>query len=175
MPWKRCGGRISRSRPTGPAEPRGWVFAAVGRAGASPEAGLFQRYAARLKPRPTLIEVPDARGSPGEIRRREGERILASVPAGAWLVALDLGGTSLGSEALAGELARWAEAGRVVAFAIGGAEGLDAGVLAAAAQRLSLGKLTWPHLLARAMLAEALYRAQSIAAGHPYHRGWRPE
>jgi len=61
-----------------------------------------------------------------------------------------------------------------VCFLIGGAEGLDASVLARADAVLSLGPLTWPHMLARAMLAEQLYRAQAIRTGHPYHRTGRP-
>jgi 23S rRNA (pseudouridine1915-N3)-methyltransferase len=147
---------------------------AVGRAGDGPEAALFDRYAARLRPRLELVEIADARGSPAEIRRREGEKILAAVPPGARLVALDLGGAAPDSEALATQLVRWSEAGRALAFAIGGAEGLDDAVLGAAQLRLSLSRLTLPHLLARVLLAEALFRAQSIAAGHPYHRAWRP-
>lgn len=147
---------------------------AVGRAGNTPEASLFDRYAARLRPRLALCEIADAKGSPAEIRRREGERILAAVPGDALLVALDLGGSAPDSEGLAALLARWAQAGRPIAFAIGGAEGLDPALLARAEARLALSQLTLPHLLARALLAEALFRAQSIAAGHPYHRAWRP-
>jgi 23S rRNA (pseudouridine1915-N3)-methyltransferase len=71
-------------------------------------------------------------------------------------------------------LERWLGLGRPLCFLIGGAEGLDAAVLARADYSLSLGKLTWPHLLVRAMLAEQLYRARSIVAGHPYHRAGRP-
>lgn len=148
---------------------------AVGRGAGTPEAALFARHAARLRPRLELVEFPDAKGSAGEIRRREGERILAALPDGALLVALDLGGSAPDSEGLAGLLVRWAETGRVLAFAIGGAEGLDPAVLARAEARLALSRLTLPHLLARALLAEALFRAQSIALGHPYHRAWRPD
>jgi 23S rRNA (pseudouridine1915-N3)-methyltransferase len=147
---------------------------AVGRAGHSPEAALFDRYAARLRPRLALIEIADAKGSAAEIRRREGERILAAVPDGALLVALDLGGIAPDSDGLVTLLGRWRDDGRAPAFAIGGAEGLDQAVLDASDMRLALSRLTLPHLLARVLLAEALFRAQSIAAGHPYHRAWRP-
>ena len=68
---------------------------------------------------------------------------------------------------------QWAGTGKPLCFVIGGAEGLDPGLLALAGFRLSLGPMVWPHLLARAMLAEQLFRAQSILAGHPYHRGPR--
>jgi 23S rRNA (pseudouridine1915-N3)-methyltransferase len=120
--------------------------------------------------------VPEARGAASavEVRRREGEALLAALPPGALAVALDLGGEAPTSEALAARLARWEEAGRVPCFLIGGAEGLDPAVLARAEHRLSLGPLTWPHFLVRGMLAEQLYRAQAIRAGHPYHRAWRP-
>jgi 23S rRNA (pseudouridine1915-N3)-methyltransferase len=87
-------------------------------------------------------------------------------------VALDLGGLAPDSAGLAALLGKWGE--KSLCFLIGGAEGLDAAVLARADAVLSLGTLTWPHLLARAMLAEQLYRAQAIRAGHPYHRAGRP-
>jgi 23S rRNA (pseudouridine1915-N3)-methyltransferase len=120
------------------------------------------------------VEIPEARGAPPEIRRREGEAIAAALPARAFVVALDLGGEAPDSEGLAALLARWEAAGRPLAFVIGGAEGLDPMVLARADARLSLGPLTWPHALVRGLLAEALFRAQCIRAGHPYHRSWRP-
>jgi 23S rRNA (pseudouridine1915-N3)-methyltransferase len=122
-----------------------------------------------------VTEIAEGRGaSPAEIRRREGEAILAALPAGAFVVALDLGAAAPGSEALASLVARWEESGKTVAYVIGGAEGLDPAVLARADHRLSLGPLTWPHFLVRGMLAEQLYRAQAIRTGHPYHRAWRP-
>jgi 23S rRNA (pseudouridine1915-N3)-methyltransferase len=71
-------------------------------------------------------------------------------------------------------LDRWLAAGKPVCFVIGGAEGLDARVLARADATLSLGPQTWPHLLARVMLAEQIFRARAISAGHPYHRAGRP-
>ena len=156
----------------------GWLslrILAVGRAGRGPEAELAARYAARTRPAVTLAEVAEGRGSAGEIRRREAAALLAAVPAGAFCVALDLDGEAPDSAGFAALLARWLEGGRAVVFLIGGAEGLDASVLARADARLSLGRMTWPHLLARAMLAEQIFRARAIAAGHPYHRGWRPD
>jgi 23S rRNA (pseudouridine1915-N3)-methyltransferase len=151
------------------------VVIAVGRAqAASPESVLFARYAARLKPPLRLVEVADGTGSAAETRRREGAAILAAIPEGALLVALDQGGVAEGTEAFAARLGRWREAGRDLAFAIGGAEGLDRSVLERAGHVMSLGPLTWPHLLARALLAEALFRADSLLRGHPYHRAGRP-
>ena len=143
---------------------------AIGRLRDSPEAALVARYAARLRPAPVLTELPEARGSAPEVKRREGAALLAALPAGALTVALDPGGQAPDSLALAGLLERWLGAGKPVAFLIGGAEGLDAAVLARADARLSLGPMTWPHFLARAMLLEQLYRARAISTGHPYHR-----
>ena len=161
-----------RRRAAGPAAVRLTIIA-VGKIG-GPEAALFERYAARLRPRPAVVEIADARGSPVEVKRREATAILAGVPASAWLVALDLGGAAPGTEAFADILGGWRDGGRHPCFVIGGAEGLDAAVISRAASTLSLGPLTWPHFLVRAMLAEQLYRAQAIADGHPYHRSGRP-
>lgn len=147
---------------------------AIGRLRDGPEAELFARYNARLRPPLVLTELPEARGAPAEIKRREGAALLAAVPANAFVIALDLGAEAPTSERLAAQLERWLGLGRAVCFLIGGAEGLDAPVLARADHRLSLGPLTWPHFLVRAMLAEQLFRARSIASGHPYHRAGRP-
>ncbi|WP_458093566.1 23S rRNA (pseudouridine(1915)-N(3))-methyltransferase RlmH [Roseomonas sp. WA12] len=150
------------------------LLLAVGRARGGPEAALFEHHNARLRPPLAVRELAEARGSSAEIRRREGAAILAALPDGALAVALDLGGEMPDSERLAALTAKWAEAARPIAFVIGGAEGLDEGVLARADHRLSLGRLTWPHMLVRGLLAEALFRAQCIRTNHPYHRAWRP-
>ncbi len=147
---------------------------AVGRIGRGPEAELFARYAARLSPPPVIAEVADGRGSVSEIRRREAASLLAALPHAATAVALDLGGDAPSSVEFAARLTGWLGLGRPLCFMLGGAEGLDRSVLERAASVLSLGRLTWPHLLARAMLAEQLFRAQSIASNHPYHRAGRP-
>lgn len=139
-----------------------------------PEAELFAAQNARLRPPLALTEIPEGRGSPAEIRRREGAAILAALAPGDFGVALDLGGEAPGSEGLARLLGRWEEAGRPLAFLVGGAEGLDPAVLARADHRLSLGPMTWPHLLVRGLLAEQLFRAEAIRRNHPYHRAWRP-
>jgi 23S rRNA (pseudouridine1915-N3)-methyltransferase len=144
---------------------------AVGRLRNGPEKALFERYDVRLRPRLTVVEVAEARGTAVEIKRREGAALLAGAPNGAFLVALDLGGQMLDSAAFSERLGQW---GRSSCFVIGGAEGLDGAVLERAGFVLSLGTMTWPHFLVRAMLAEQIYRAQSIAAGHPYHRVGRP-
>ena len=147
---------------------------AVGRMREGPEAMLFARYAERMRPRLRLREIAEAEGQPAEAKRREAQMLLAALPDRAYAVALDMAGASPGSEGFARLLERWVGLSRPVCFLIGGAEGLDATVIARADQVLSLGPMTWPHLFARAMLAEQLYRAQSMAAGHPYHRVGRP-
>lgn len=141
---------------------------------AGPEAALYAHYAARLRLPPEVTEIPEARGAPAEIRRREGAALLAALPADALVVALDLGGEAPDSLRFAALLTRWEETGRPLCFLIGGAEGLDPAATARADHRLSLGAMTWPHFLVRGMLAEQLYRAQGIRTNHPYHRAWRP-
>ena len=147
---------------------------AVGRLRGGPEAELFARYNARLRPRLEVTEIAEARGAAAEVKRRETQALLAAVHGAAFVVALDAGGAGPDSEELARLLERWLAAGREVCFLIGGAEGLDASAIARADYLLSLGRMTWPHLLARAMLAEQIFRARSIAVGHPYHRAGRP-
>jgi 23S rRNA (pseudouridine1915-N3)-methyltransferase len=147
---------------------------AIGRQRQGPEAELFARYAARLRPPLALTELPEGRGAAVEIKRREAAALIAALPAGAFAVALDQDGTTPDSPALARLVAQWQALGRPICFLIGGTEGLDATVLARADAKLSLGRLTWPHYLARAMLAEQLFRAHSILTGHPYHRDGRP-
>ncbi len=147
---------------------------AVGRMRDGPEAALFTRYADRLRPKLSLTELPEAQGSVGEIRRRDSVALVRAVPERAWVVALDLGGEMLDSAGLAASLDRWLASSRPVCFLIGGAEGFDGTVVERSDFLLSLGRLTWPHLLVRGMLAEQLYRARAIASGHPYHREGRP-
>ncbi|HEY4044581.1 MAG TPA: 23S rRNA (pseudouridine(1915)-N(3))-methyltransferase RlmH [Rhodopila sp.] len=147
---------------------------AIGRLRAGPEQALLDRYTARLRPPPTMLELPEARGSAAVIKRKEATALLDAVPRDAFAVALDQGGQALNSEAFAARLDQWSSHGRRICFMIGGAEGLDAQVIDRADYVLSFGPMTWPHLLARVMLAEQLYRAQSIAQRHPYHRAGRP-
>ncbi len=147
---------------------------AIGKGGAGPERELLARYAKRIRPELTLTELPDGTGSAAEIKRREADAILAALKPDEFVIALDMGGAEPDSPALERLLVGWLERSKKLAFVIGGAEGLDAAVLARAGAKLSLGKLTWPHMLVRPMLAEQIYRAQMILAGHPYHRAGRP-
>ena len=101
--------------------------------------------------------------------------MLAALPRNAFAVAVDQDGASPDSVALSSMLERWLGLGQPVCFLIGGAEGLDAAVIGRADAKLSLGRLTWPHMLVRVMLAEQIYRARAISGGHPYHRSGRPD
>ena len=144
----------------------------VGRARKAPEAALFDRYAARLPWPLTLREVDERRPLKGEVlKRREAELLLAQVPQGARVVALDERGRDLSSPEIAAIVGRWRDDGcRDIAFIVGGADGLDRSVLERADLVLALGRATWPHMLVRAMLAEQIYRIYAILSGHPYHR-----
>ena len=151
------------------------TIVAVGRlsaARAGPEAALYEHYARRLTDTLVVREVADDRSRDmAERRRREAGRLLEQVPRGAVLVALDASGMALDSPALARRIGDWRDSGRQdVCFVFGGADGLDDAVRKQADFILSMGPMTWPHLLARGMLVEQLYRAQCILAGHPYHR-----
>ncbi len=152
------------------------TLAAVGRMKAGPLRNLYEHYAGRLGQGPfgslVLKEVEERRPLPTpELIKREGRLLLDAVPPKARLIALDQNGALMTSTDLATLLGRWRDQGCTgVAFAIGGAEGLAEEVRASADRIVSLGPMTWPHLLVRALLAEQLYRAQSILSGHPYHR-----
>jgi 23S rRNA (pseudouridine1915-N3)-methyltransferase len=158
------------------------LVAAVGRGRAArvaPEQALFDDYAGRLFARGPagmtldLREVEERRKLAPEAKR-EAEAVLlqAQIPGGATVVALDGRGKIFSSEEFAGRLRRWQDDGiGDVVFLIGGADGLTPELVKRANLVMSLGAMTWPHLLVRAMLAEQIYRAQSILLGHPYHRG----
>ncbi|PZP63381.1 MAG: 23S rRNA (pseudouridine(1915)-N(3))-methyltransferase RlmH [Pseudoxanthomonas spadix] len=121
-----------------------------------------------------LVEVtPGLRGKHRDAQRAiedEGQRVLAALPKGAHIVALEVTGKQHSSEQLAQRLEHWRGQGRDLAFLIGGPEGHSPDVLAAAHETWSLGPLTLPHMLARLVVAEQLYRAAAMLANHPYHR-----
>jgi 23S rRNA (pseudouridine1915-N3)-methyltransferase len=145
----------------------------VGRLRAGPERllvedwlGRFERTGRAFGLGPCgVVEVETPGGS-----SPEGAALLARVPRDAWLCALDERGTEETSPDFARRLQRAALDHREAVFAIGGADGLDGAVRARANHLLSFGRMVWPHMLARAMLAEQLYRAATILAGSPYHR-----
>lgn len=148
------------------------TIAAIGRSGRGPERDLYDHYAGRIRWPLALRELEEKRKLPAvELMRREGDLLLGAVPAGAVLVALDRRGKAMDSEAFARQLGRWRDDSvSDIAFLIGGADGHAEPLLKKAALVLSFGPMTWPHQLARAMLAEQIYRSQQLLIGHPYHR-----
>ena len=145
---------------------------AIGKLRKGPFAELQALYAARIVPPVAIVELEVRQRLPSAaVKAREAALILGALSARARLIALDERGTVRSSRGLADQLAAWRGQGVAeLAFAIGGADGLGAEVLDRADTTLSLGPMTWPHLLARCMLLEQLYRAQQILASHPYHR-----
>lgn len=136
----------------------------------------FEEYAGRFT-RDYKLELKEialgqraGSSSPANAIAKEGEKMLAAIPQGAYVVAMQVGGKNISSEQLAQFLQARARDGRDVVFCIGGPEGLAPEVDARAEFRWSLSALTLPHALARVVLAEALYRAVMIIKGHPYHR-----
>ncbi len=144
----------------------------IGRLRNGPLQELQALYAGRITSPVMIIELEERRRLPAAVLKvREAMLILGASPPGVPLVALDEHGAAWSSRTLADRIAGWRDQGiPEVAFAIGGAEGLGSAVLNRADATLSLGSMTWPHLLVRGMLLEQLYRAQQILAGHPYHR-----
>lgn len=152
------------------------LVAAMGRQKSGPEAALVTDYLSRagkvgrslgLSPF-DLVELDDRKGGG---KSAEANLLRKAVPQNARIVALDERGTLLTSPGFAERLAGWRDGGaQTTAFVIGGADGLDPDLVTEADLVLSFGKMVWPHMLARVMLAEQLYRAASILAGSPYHR-----
>ena len=145
---------------------------AVGRAKDGPERALFTHYTKRLRWPLDLKEVEPKRKLTGDVlKNKEAELLLDGVPKDAMLVALDEKGRQCGSAAFAKQLEGWRDrSGGKIIFAIGGADGHGTALLNRADATLSLGPMTWPHMLVRALLAEQLFRAQCILHAHPYHR-----
>lgn len=156
------------------------IIAAVGKMRTGPERELFEDYQKRADVAgralgltgPALAECEAPKNSSGAKRQeQEGALLLKNLPAGAHLIALDERGKNLKSKDIATAISRERDAGvPAFAFLIGGADGHSPEVKARTSQIWSFGAATWPHMLARVMLAEQLYRAVTILSGHPYHR-----
>ena len=148
---------------------------AVGRLRAGPERALLEDFLSRFDRtgRPLGLgpaSVVEVEVKAGAGRAAEGALLLARLPRDAWLCGLDERGEAMTSPQFAGLLDRWKMQRREAVFVLGGADGLDAAVTARADLLLSFGRMVWPHMLARVMLAEQLYRAATILGGGPYHR-----
>lgn len=148
------------------------TIVAVGRAGKSPQADLFNTYIQRLPWPLTLKEVEEKRPLPDAQRmEKEGRLILAAIPDGAIVVAMDKDGKDFDSAGFAKAFENWRGMSiKNLCFVIGGSNGLSKDVMTRANQKMCMGRLTWPHMLARVMLAEQIYRAWAIIEGHPYHK-----
>ncbi|MEM8957249.1 MAG: 23S rRNA (pseudouridine(1915)-N(3))-methyltransferase RlmH [Pseudomonadota bacterium] len=151
------------------------TICAVGRLRKGPEATLLDDYLTRFDRTGRGLGLSVAK--PREVEPKpatppvEAEALLRQAPDGAVRLALDERGRTLSSPDFAALLAHWRDAGeRDLAIFIGGADGLDPALRDGCRERLSFGPMVWPHMLARVMLAEQLYRAATILAGSPYHR-----
>ena len=156
------------------------LLAAVGRLKDGPERELFDRYWSRLATSGRAIgitavslkEIPESRAREADVRRSEEGRQLAEATRGLATIVLDERGKTMASDQFARHLSGVTSGGHAgIAVLIGGPDGHGADVLAGAGLRLSIGPMTLPHGLVRVIVAEQLYRAATIVAGHPYHRG----
>lgn len=119
------------------------------------------------------LEIPPAKrqgGNAARFREEEARAIRRQLKAGDYLIALDVAGKTVATEDIAQQMRDWQMQGDRAAVLIGGPDGLHESLLTEARQRWSLGRITLPHPLVRVVLAEQLYRAWSLNAGHPYHR-----
>lgn len=136
----------------------------------------YNEYAKRL-PQDMQLELVELslghRGKNSDVARAkklEGDQMLAAIPKGDRVIALEVGGKSWSTEQLADQLEDWRMDGRNVSLLVGGPDGLDSRCVALADQKWSLSALTLPHPLVRVLLAEQLYRAWTVIQGHPYHK-----
>jgi 23S rRNA (pseudouridine1915-N3)-methyltransferase len=136
----------------------------------------FDEFAKRM-PADSRLELIEVKAEPrdggktaAQVMANEAQRLRGALPKGGWVVALDEQGRRQTTVQLAARMQSWRQLGRDVAFLVGGPDGLHAELKAGADDTLRLSDLTLPHALARVLLAEALYRAWSLGAGHPYHR-----
>ena len=148
------------------------IILAVGKAKPGPEQDFLAQYVDRLPWTVEVKEISPNKDQSAEVRKaREADALLKAVPEGSVIIALDEGGITESSEKFAARVAGWRDGGaRKLAFIIGGADGHGEVILKKARHKLSLGAMTWPHMLVRGLLMEQLYRAHSIMTGHPYHR-----
>ncbi|MHA7774609.1 23S rRNA (pseudouridine(1915)-N(3))-methyltransferase RlmH [Roseibium sp. M-1] len=157
-----------------------FTLSCIGKMKAGADKDLFDRYLDRARKTGkglgitgvNLHEMPESRAPrPDDRKAEEARTLLQALAGGARLVVLDENGRHLTSPAFSGQLERWKDKGvPEVVFAIGGPDGHGPEALARADLKLALGAMTWPHQIARILLAEQIYRAMTIQSGHPYHR-----
>ncbi len=148
------------------------TIASIGKFRGGPLEALYAEYAGRLPWQLNLREAEEKKPLKGEqLKTREAELLMKLVPKGAKRIVLHERGKEYASVELANLLGRFADDGiQDIAFLIGGADGHSQSTLNSADHLLSLGKMTWPHLMVRGLLAEQLFRSHSILTNHPYHR-----
>jgi 23S rRNA (pseudouridine1915-N3)-methyltransferase len=149
------------------------VIAAVGRLRQGPNRALLDLYLKRMTSLQVELREVQMRGAvpPHKIKAAEAGLLLQALPESGPVIAMDERGDDLSSQDFTSLLAEWRDRGEpACGFAIGGADGLDDSIRARANRTLRFGRATWPHMWARVMLVEQLYRSQQILAGHPYHR-----
>jgi len=154
---------------------------AIGRMKSGPDRDLLERYTGRANNTgkslqldgPGIREFSESRAKTSEKRKQDEAAImLAEIPRGAYLIALDEYGQDISSNKLANLLTSKAdEACPNIVFAIGGPDGHGQQILDNAQRKIRFGSMTWPHQMVRIMLAEQIYRSMTILTGHPYHRG----
>ena len=147
------------------------LIATIGKVKASPERDLYLSYTSRL---PWKLECREFEVKLEDVEQRkhkEAEYLLAACKGYDCIIALDESGKTLSSREFATQIKQWQNQGNSsLAFIIGGSDGLHESVLKQAKLVWSFGRVTWPHMLVRGLLAEQLYRANSILTNHPYHR-----
>jgi 23S rRNA (pseudouridine1915-N3)-methyltransferase len=151
------------------------TICAVGRLRKGPERELIDDYLKRFEKSgrafglgpASVVEVEDKKGLG---QSAEADLLSRAIPDGSVIVTLDERGSLISSPEFATKLQGWRDQARDVAFVIGGADGIDPSLRSRAEFSISFGKMVWPHMLARVMLAEQIYRAGQIIAGTPYHR-----
>lgn len=145
---------------------------AVGKLRVGPESMLVDHFAKRITWPFEILEVEEKKKlSIPKLKKSEANLLLKRCPSGSEIIALDQLGENISSTELATKFNNWQDTGsKEVCILIGGANGLDDIVRKRAGLVISFGRLTWPHMLARAMLTEQIYRAKQIIDGHPYHR-----
>lgn len=143
----------------------------VGRLKKGAHFDLFQDYLNRMDWTVSLHEIDSKHTDQKKIHTDETTQILAKLSNSAMIVAMDERGKTLSSRDMAAKIQDWQNDGQPnIQFIIGGADGLNDEIRARADLLLSFGKQTWPHMLARVMLLEQIYRCQQILKNHPYHR-----
>lgn len=148
-----------------------YTIIAIGKMGKGMYAEAFAEYQKRLGKTLALKEIDIREKNPALLKEKESAALLEAAGKDAYVVALDGRGKQLSSADFSKQLAKWTGSeSKRIAFLIGGADGHSENVYKKADFLLSFGTMTWPHMLARVMLAEQIYRARQIAAGHPYHR-----